>query len=79
MKKIFNIIINFFNHWLIAMIVIAVLVTLVTWICGVEKFYIVGIITFAAHGILNILFVWVRELYWFITKTGDFKKKNNDK
>ena len=65
---------KFFSNWLIANITISLLVTLITWICGVKDFFAIGLVTFAGLGILVILFVFGREMYWWFTSKGDFKK-----
>jgi energy-coupling factor transporter transmembrane protein EcfT len=70
MKKI----INFFNHWIVAMIVVSTFVTVITWIFGAEKPYLIGAITFMGMGVLNILFVWGRQFYWWVTSSGDYEK-----
>lgn len=74
MKKILGAILNFFNHWILAMIIVSSLVTLITWIIGLPNFYIIGMLTFAGMGILNVAFVWGRQLYWWITSSGDYEK-----
>jgi cytochrome b561 len=79
MKKIWNWLKDFFSHWLYANIVISALVTLITFICRVKEFYVVGLVTFAGLGVLVILIVWLRQLWWWITSTGDYEKKDTEK
>jgi hypothetical protein len=71
MKKI---IMYFLEHWLLTNIILSVLVAIITLILGYEDFYLFGLLTLAGLGIVDILFVWGRQLYWWITKTGDYKK-----
>jgi hypothetical protein len=33
----------------------------------------IGVISFMAITVLIIVFVWMRQLYWWITSTGDYK------
>jgi hypothetical protein len=79
MKNFWNGVKWFFNHWLFANIVISTLVTLVTLILGFNNFYIIGMLTFAGYGVLVIIFINLRQLWWFITSTGDYEKKVDKK
>ena len=79
MKKIWKALGWFVQHWLVAIITISVIVTIVTFICGVENFHIVGMLTFMGLGGLVILFTWLRQLWWWITSTGDYEKDNTKK
>lgn len=77
MKNLWDKIKWFFQHWLLANIVISTLVTLITLILGYDNFYIIGILTFCGIGILVIAITWLRQLWWWITKTGDYARDSN--
>jgi len=64
----------FIEHWLITNMLLGALVTIVTLGLGYDNFYVFGLAIFGGLGILDILFVCGRQLYWWITKTGDYKK-----
>jgi len=70
MKKV----LKFFSNWLIVNITISLLVTLITWLCGVKDFFAIGLVTFAGLGVLVILYVWIREMYWWFNSKEDYKK-----
>jgi len=78
MKNLWNKIKWFFQHWLLANIVISALVTTITFILGFDNFYIIGMLTFIGIGTLVIIFINVRQLWWFITSTGDYAKENTE-
>jgi len=56
----------------IAITLIGVIIGL---IFGVES----GVFTFMGIAILIILFVFMRQLWWYITSTGDYEKTNTKK
>lgn len=51
-----------------------ILVGLISVISGLIFGLEIGVFTFMGIAILVIAFVWLRQLYWFITSTGDYKK-----
>jgi len=72
MKKILNLIkLNFITFIKSAWYaIIAVLIGVVIGIiCGFQ----IGFLTFFTICSTIVLFVWLRQLYWWITKTGDYK------
>jgi hypothetical protein len=38
----------------------------------------VGVFTFFAIGLGFIFYIMLRQLYWWITKTGDYEKKSSN-
>lgn len=45
-------------------------------ICAVTFGIATGLAVIGLLTILIVLFVWLRQLWWFITKTGDYENKN---
>jgi uncharacterized membrane protein YeaQ/YmgE (transglycosylase-associated protein family) len=43
-----------------------------------NKYYFNKVFIIILFGLVGCVigFIWLRQLYWWITKTGDFKKKN---
>lgn len=77
MKNLWDKIKWFFQHWLLANIVISTLVTLITFVLGYDNFYIIGVLTFVGLGVLVIVYINLRQLWWWITSTGDYERDNN--
>lgn len=74
MKNLMNLIKGFPLYYLIIIII-----SILTGICA-KLFKVHEPInwffwTFISLSILVILFVWIRQIYWFFTKSGDYEKK----
>ncbi len=72
MKKIWNFIISNIimtikSAWY------AILAAIIGTIVGIIWDFNTGFFTFFGICIAFVLFIWVRQLWWWITKTGDYK------
>lgn len=38
----------------------------------------IGIFTFFGSFLSYVLFIWIRQIYWKITKTGDYEVKDKE-
>jgi hypothetical protein len=70
LKKIWK---SFSNYFMAYIIIIAVIVGLIV------NDFAVGFYTFFGEGIVISVFIGLRQLYWYITKTGDYENKNTKK
>ena len=59
-----------FPQYLIISIMIAVIVGLITWNVVFGFFTLLGIM------VILIVFVFLRQLWWWITSTGDYEKND---
>ena len=79
MKKILIWLWKFLNNWLVANITISFIVLIIAWLfTSVNPIVCFGI-SFMIIGGLVIIFVQLRQVWWLITKTGDYEKNNKKK
>jgi hypothetical protein len=80
MKKLFvrffNWLFSWFPGWIFIILVLSGLVLLFAKLFGAADPVLVGFLTLMGLGAAAILFVWLRQFWWWITSTGDYKKKN---
>ena len=67
LKKIW---ILFSKYYYFFIIIIAIIVGLIA------NDFVIGFFTFLGEGIVISVFIGLRQLYWYITKTGDYENKN---
>jgi hypothetical protein len=83
MKKIWEALVWFFSRWMLVLVVLIVLGIIATFIIKftthTEEPYKIPLFVIGGWGVFVVLYTWVRELWWWITKTGDHAKKEERK
>jgi hypothetical protein len=76
MNKILNRMLSRIPWTYVIILILALVITLVAKIFISASFAVVLFGTFFTIGFGFSLFLLLRQLYWFITKKGDYEKKN---
>jgi amino acid transporter len=79
MKKIYEAFKWFFTRWMLVLVVLIILAVIATLILkyttSVEEPYKIPLFVVGGWGVFCCIYVFLRQIYWAITRTGDYEKK----